>query len=511
MFKRNQIFKVLGVTIIVFCAVMMVGALQTKAAYVPGNGDVNGDGTIGVHEDASDLALLRECLIGSTDASILSSSDMDGDGTTTIKDIVRLKLFLYNTEQNINNGTGIVIDTTGFASEDKETVSLSDGTSVEGYVINSASELYGYASLLQNATERERLATVNLILGADIDLNKVEDGISSQWADGTVSPQNEWLPIEEFAGTFYGEDKTIRGLYMGSKETTRTNKQRGLFSVSTNPITVKDLSLTDGYMLAEAGGNIGAILGEGEGTFTQLHTDVDIYNSTDKAIWLGGIVGKANKNAVVTITKCWSEGDMSTNSDESGGVGGILGRNYGGASKVTACLYSGHIRIIEGGYKDSSHATAITCAFAGGIVGQSGTGSSGGVLTISDCLTLGVLTAHTSGLDGMGSILGYGSTDKSRANRDVIDRSWHVVHPSDETYYNKALGAKIAVVDGKKPNSGYSGHNKIDAKDVLVAKNWLDEAIDEATGESTKFPLDTTYWEIKDGCTPMLKCFLTAE
>ena len=83
----------------------------------------------------------------------------------------------------------------------------------------------------------------------------------------------------------------------------------------------------------------------------------------------------------------------------------------------------------------------------------------------------------------------------------VITNSWYVVHTTDNAVA-KAVGHKFASYDGTAITGnakGYGGANKVKYADRLKADSWLNQ-------DKTK-PLNTTYWEIKDGSTPMLKCF----
>ena len=104
------------------------------------------------------------------------------------------------------------------------------GTETDPYRITTAAEL----ALL--ASNNETYKTASFKLMNDIDLSA-----------------HEWVPIEEFGGTFDGDGKSITGLKIGAADAAAedlVNKHVGLFGKVTG--TVKDLTVNAAIYVSDA-------------------------------------------------------------------------------------------------------------------------------------------------------------------------------------------------------------------------------------------------------------------
>ncbi len=115
------------------------------------------------------------------------------------------------------------------------------------YQISNAGQLYWFAEKVNGG---ETDANAKLIKNIAVNENVIVDGQLT----ATASELREWVPINEYAGTFDGNGHTISGLYMSDYY--EYNQNNGLFeSIQTNGHVYK-LGVTDSYFAGSVDGSI---------------------------------------------------------------------------------------------------------------------------------------------------------------------------------------------------------------------------------------------------------------
>ena len=302
------------------------------------------------------------------------------------------------------------------ASADGITLSqpTGSGTAEKPYQIGTAVELYWFADYVNDDHPNAcAVMTQNIYINVNVLLS-----------NGNLNdvPPNEWIPIDNFSGTFDGNGKTIYGLYLSDTSDGNSSDPGGYYytgmfrDVSG---TVKNLKLEDSYVAGE---------------FTKSGEITNKCNSV-----IGGICGVARAGA--TVSGCSFNGSLSAVTDQRTNLllaGGICGYNM---SQLENCSFDGtltaannssrdEVAILScgGGICGTNTGTVKDCTnrgtikgegynpVAGGICGEgsSNTGEGTGTTSlIENCDNYGQVTAITAGGDGntcyAGGILGYGS------------------------------------------------------------------------------------------------------
>ena len=244
-------------------------------------------------------------------------------------------------------------------SESAESRELTgDGTAGNPYKIATADDLLEFAELVNNGQIR-----ANAVLTADIDLSEIcseEDGVS-------------WTPIgnsiNQYRGTFDGQNFKISGLYINSDD-----NDQGLFGCLDQGGTVKDLTVSGS--VSGSGMGVGGVVGLNRGSIT----DCAFSGNINGSVWyVGGVVGY---NDGGRVENCYNTGAVSGGED----VGGVVGRNDEG--HVTNCTNTGSVKgsgdRVGGvvGYNDEGHvencyntgAVNSSGNYVGGVVGENPSG-----------------------------------------------------------------------------------------------------------------------------------------
>lgn len=206
-----------------------------------------------------------------------------------------------------------------------------------------------------------------------------------------------WVAIgtesNPYSGTFDGNGKSIDDLYI-----TATSNNRGLFGVVSGG-TVKDLTISGKISITTTVTNIGGVVGlaqkgakiENVTSSVAISDNRDLTNlsksdTKNRLDAIGGIVGGMDSaNGVCTVTKCSYNSSIST--QYAAAVGGIVGKAINN-SVVSYCNNRGSVYVAD----NSSH--------VGGIVGSGQTGTS-----VSYCMNFNSVTFE--GTDCIGGIVGY--------------------------------------------------------------------------------------------------------
>ena len=257
--------------------------------------------------------------------------------------------------------------------------------------IKDEADFYGFTVL---AKEGNTFEGQTVYLDADLQLNQV--------VNGTIVPENKWIPIgssaTEFKGTFDGQMHTISGVYMITEEAFS-----GLFGITHPSSMVKNFKLTDSYFAYTGPGldpnnkdvnaNIGSICGDLRGDMQNVYSSAYVTSTGNR---VGGLVGIANaakasgKATTCTIKNCWFGGEVKA-TGSARYVGGIAGLAMQGEIEILNCLNTA----------DISNERTSAAQFVGGIIGSDQNASN---LTIRDCVNTGDVTAAS--YNGVGSIVG---------------------------------------------------------------------------------------------------------
>lgn len=244
------------------------------------------------------------------------------------------------------------------------------GTSSDPYQISTKAELEKFRDIVNGSNGETKNLSVCGKLTADIDLNN-----------------EEWTPIgntlsNEYAGTFNGNTKTIKGLAISG-----TNNSVGLFG-RIYGATIKNLTVEGSV---SGGTSVGGIVGYAHAynpnfaTITGCISNVTVTGASR----VGGFVGEASQ---CNVSNCRNIGDITgTGNDNVGGTGGIVGIIDNSTSNVTVskCFNTGKI---------------VSVYQAGGIVGLNSSNASSHNWMITNCYNTGDIEASVG---RAGGITGY--------------------------------------------------------------------------------------------------------
>ena len=214
-------------------------------------------------------------------------------------------------------------------------------------------------------------------------------------------PANEWIPINNFSGTFDGQGYTIHGLYLTDTDESAAGGAggryyTGMFREIVGNGTVKNLNLVDSYIA---------------GSFSKTG------KITDRFIpFTGGICGHIGEGA--TVSGCTFNGTLYADTStglNTPAVGGICGYNQG---TLVNCEFRGKLgarndfstpRIYalsyEGGICGWNHGTVEDSDNFGTITGMGYNPAAGGICakstgTIENCINNAQVSSITDGTDG---------------------------------------------------------------------------------------------------------------
>ena len=292
-----------------------------------------------------------------------------------------------NRGNNNNNNTGGGSNLTGW---------YTNNPTAANYNISTAAQLEGLAELVNGGNNFDGKT---ITLTADINL-------SSYNASNTAFNNGRgWIPIgngsnnnRRFAGTFNGNGKVVRGLFINNN----TGSHFGLFGHLRG--MVKDLGIED----ANINGNshVGAVAGQidNNGMIMDCYSTGMVRASGS---YLGGIVGLISGGS--NVTYCHSTATVSG----TGSVGGIAGRNHG---SVENTYFIGSVSGTNnvGGVVGEKLGGSVTTSYSkgsvngtiaiGGVVGRNATNSG----NIANCYS----TSTVSGDENTGGVVGYHTTGR---------------------------------------------------------------------------------------------------
>ena len=320
------------------------GAFVSVGNGVDRNGTVIGNATNGTAA-ITNVYVKADSLVTETIGNAGSNSGQRGNVTTKlateltgVSSYRKTKLEFYMVEEN-EDGNWVVSENSmpvlkSFA--DAEFIDLRNYVrpdtswyAQEPYVISTVEELYGLAEL----SETETFANKTITLAKDIDIN-INEGDASTW--GEKAPKYEWVPIQNFAGTFDGGMNRIEGVYLKSNEA-----YMGLFQEVSG--TVKNLVLENSCIISTIGSGdngTGSIAGKLSGTLHTVKSSADVV--LNGSGYAGGLAGAVITSGA-TIDNCWFAGSVSGAGSHHGTLLG--GTRNPGSATIINCLSTGKIDI----------------------------------------------------------------------------------------------------------------------------------------------------------------------
>ncbi|MCL2643181.1 MAG: hypothetical protein FWD52_06695 [Candidatus Bathyarchaeota archaeon] len=208
--------------------------------------------------------------------------------------------------------------------------------------------------------------------------------------DNDINLVDEWVPIEDFSGTFDGQGYSINNLYV-LKSSNRENA--GLFGTVINVVTIKNVgvninsngvtaSSSSGY--TSAGGLVGRISGSISCSISVMNCYVtgDVTATSTNSIGYacaGGLLGMSDiYSSSIDITNCYVVGDVTATSPGYVYTGGLVG--------ASCSVYVGKCSVVG----DVTATSPSGYAYAGGLVGGGDNG------TVENCYVVGDVTAVSS-------------------------------------------------------------------------------------------------------------------
>ena len=268
------------------------------------------------------------------------------------------------------------------------------------------------------------LSRTNDFKGQTINLTKSISISGRNWEPiGTHIENNGKTMGKAFAGTFNGNGNKISGMTM---QLQGKEVAYGLFGQVSG--TVKNLSVTDSKITGTATSAVGTVAGalRGNGKLENIYSNSQV-NVT--ANYVGGIVGKIEKNSTCAITNCWNDGKVSGKER----VAGIVGYATSGVNlSISHCLNTQQI------YATSIHYTAGICGLADQCA-----------IEITDCLNTGAITCpEGQKLGYSGAILGAVNGKAGAKGKSTINHAYYLSSSCSKGSNAIAANAQHITVSG---------------------------------------------------------------
>jgi hypothetical protein len=219
--------------------------------------------------------------------------------------------------------------------------------------------------------------------------------------DNDIDLEDEWVPIEDFRGTFDGQGYSINNLYVleNSKRSVA-----GLFEQTTGEVSIKNVGVNigfEGLTASASSGNAdaGGLVGYSNDAVTVINSyvtgDITAYGFS---VHVGGLVGVSRD---VVVANSYATGDITVGASYGRAfVGGLIGWGIG-VVNMEGSYASGDIVVAS-----SSHSYQPACV--GGLIGYSQSG-----IVIENSYTVGKIAITTITLQSstqpacVGGLIGY--------------------------------------------------------------------------------------------------------
>ena len=371
-----------------------------------------------------------------------------------------------------------------------------DTKSTSPYTIDNEDELYGLAHLVNDGIETfvDEEGNKKIVqLGADIEINAVEEGTVAKWDSGEEKPINMWTPIgtsteSMFAGIFNGKNPEtnelhkISGLYINTSD----NNYIGLFGITDTGSELKNFQITNTYLKTRGTSNYGtgSVAGEIRGSIDTIYSKATLNTNLSQ---VGGLVGRLvdmNNNDQednVTINNCWFDGTVkSTRGGEvyGGGIAGIVSK---GQVEITNSLHTG---TIIWSYKEAKNLSI------GGIFGADYADDT--TVTIANCLNAG--ETDVSFGNRVGAVVG-------KINKSTSVYTVQNTYATNDTYI---VAGEVTVPVSVGYQNASNTQSRVD--DITILSTADLEGIE---GYRWAIDLDfTDKWVAREGDVPALQSFV---
>ena len=212
------------------------------------------------------------------------------------------------------------------------------------YQIGTAEELFGFADISAKRSYTES-ALLCAKLTADIVINKNVLDTNGNLNTKTQDFVN-WTPIQNFAGTFDGNGKTISGLYVNDTSATFAGLFQTILTATASDSTIiKDLGIKDSYFKAAYTGYSPQFTGSifagtsTNGGYTRIsncYSEATIEGRENT----GGLVGRNSHKLI--IENSHFSGKIHTSANDN--VGGLVGTSGNDTLFIFNSYNSGNIR-----------------------------------------------------------------------------------------------------------------------------------------------------------------------
>jgi len=283
------------------------------------------------------------------------------------------------------------------------------------FKISTADELAGLANIVNNMAEIGQSFNFNdrtIVLVENIDLSDYGKNYRRIINTGKSTKEiNGWISIgagllqDAFSGTFDGNGKTVRGLFIEG-----TASKNGLFGWVANGGIVKNLTMEN--ININAANNVGAVAGIVYGDGSKV-INCSASGTIRGKIIVGGVVGAAEIGAI--ISNCYFMGTVR-GENAVGGVVGTVGSN----SRVIDSYSLGKVNgkeVVGGVVGNIESNSSVKNSYSVSVV--YGESSVGGVIgrvfdtsTVSNCYSMGTV----SGGNAIGGVAGAVMTGSELSN-----------------------------------------------------------------------------------------------
>ncbi|MCR5665345.1 MAG: fibronectin type III domain-containing protein [Eubacterium sp.] len=338
--------------------------------------------------DMDETSLYSLDSIVSTSSSSTSAEEIAGTATSSDDLKAMASTLGENWESDsllVNNGYPVMCGTvdTSWYVETETTASIDDAQDLLGlaYLVDSGKDMSGVTITLSH--------NINL---AGYNFNPIGGEVT---VDETTS-------VYGFAGTFNGNNKTIRGISISSED-----GYAALFAKLTYTGIIKNMTVSGAVASTTTGDYVAGIVAYNEGAIESVYNKVAV--TAESAYNVGGVAGynadptldgDATDSATskASITKCCSVANITGYSK----VGGVVGENHG---SIENCYTTGTVDGTNASKKNG----------VGGIAGRNGNNNDAvyaGV--INNCYS--VATVGRSGQKWVGGIAGFNNNLSSIKN-----------------------------------------------------------------------------------------------
>ncbi|MDR0517197.1 MAG: T9SS type A sorting domain-containing protein [Fibromonadaceae bacterium] len=341
------------------------------------------------------------------------------------------------------------------------------------FTITTAEELAGLAKLVKDGNYFEDKI---IKLGADIMLNDTTDW--ENWE--TTPPNNTWVPIYSFIGTFDGNGYIVSGVYTQPVNSIKlSSNYTGLFGAVNG--TIENLGITASYIegINELGSCAGGLVGIlNENSIISNSYFIGVVTGPERA---GGLAGCVNN--MCTINNSYSNGTVTASN-----AGGLVGLNSGSISSsyfngtVIGKFNAGGLVGRNSGSISSSYFNGtvttnghVSGSNAGGLVGtnvqNSSISSSYSIGAVTESYYVGGLAGHNSG--SISSSYFNGTAKGYAYVGGLAGKSSYAYSSISNSYYDEETSG-LSIVVGEVGGGTVDGKGKTTAqmKQQSTFVNW---------------------------------------